>query len=1182
MTAPERKLPELVRDLVCASNGNELGRVYTSKDGGIDVIVEGIGLIAQCKYSAVRKTVASSDVNKLVNDAFKQLRLHLKDDAPTHGQSQYQIWYDPTLAKTYVFTINRACANEATRRHLIKAIKNQFQYLAGKHVLRHLRNIRVELLDEQDIERLLEAQPRIRIQWFGLPLPAGVETFDEWKRIRIGEEDGSKKHKFSSYLFPDGLAYQPHPDVTKRPTSTWVRLKEDENALAIIHGRGGTGKSRLAVEVAQLAQNDGWLVFVIRAKQLTINLLDTLSRTEAESKHLLFVDYAEGCVSLDDVVHRLKQIAEDGGVVMKMIATMRSLSTIGEFVEDEDNVAIINLTLSETESRLIVEGILGVEHHKLVPLCNGIPVLAAFLKLQITQGTVDVNLLRQEIEFQKWFHRHVVGAKPSIPILVRLCSMLSATRDQMSRAELLVAGLQAEKDRLLGDGWMIYADTEPDPWEIAHHLIVDVVIAEALSNLADRIRLVDDLLDFANQVQSQPQLLDNLQRIRTDDAVRKIDWANRFLRERATWSPYVSEIARTELVPLSKAIGWMIEMGFEKSLLASDASARAVIGKSLLNDARAEKRQLTPTEHDWLTATFESTTDVFEQALILSRWLRTANVNDETKANAAAWLTAHGGTQNAGFVYAAYLTAGGSSEVARKMFSVWFNANNIRHDALIPIVAWINSAADTSSVEIREAVTRWIEARNRALSTKAQFLYRAWLKNKGAVALVHTKMCDWLDKFRGKFEAQNVFNAWLEHHLAANRPPASLDDALKESVKHWMYDRSNHGRFDAHYTYASWLKAGDYPGIAKEPLATWMQCKTDKDTFFVTDFDAGRSVLTAWIQATNDTEHVQDGVSLWLDFGDNSKHIEALYVIDSWLNANGSTDFICNWLTSWLEIHGKRNDAEQLMSRWLKRRGAVGSIESHVLTWLAEHQDDGDNKSDFLISRWRNAGGSPLVVESAISRRSLRYGISNADYWCSTPNFEPDAVGLGVSIERQGYLASWIKSIAHDHIDLLGKVREILATEGMATVSTSAQILRFWIERHGVRGVAPIAGDLCKWMDAHLFDEPMTYVIPTVLELPGNHELSDFAKRVVAQTSELLRSRDSAPPKSDFYIYRAWVRSGRSLEPIVTFLEAWLLANRPLSATQYSELIQPLNGSQWASSAWYRELKGLLANETQD
>ncbi|MEZ5382637.1 MAG: hypothetical protein R2754_12710 [Microthrixaceae bacterium] len=109
------------------------------------------------------------------------------------------------------------------------------------------------------------------------------------------------------------VPYQPPPEL--EALENWINESPTDGvAIAVVHGAGGTGKTRLCVELGVLFRDHGWTVgFVPRGKQGSIDERFARGVEDSTGDALLFVDYADAR-DTDDLVDLLRAAYRTGWV----------------------------------------------------------------------------------------------------------------------------------------------------------------------------------------------------------------------------------------------------------------------------------------------------------------------------------------------------------------------------------------------------------------------------------------------------------------------------------------------------------------------------------------------------------------------------------------------------------------------------------------------------------------------------------------------------------------------------------------------------------------------------------------------------------------------------------------------------------------------------------------------------
>ena len=203
-------------------------------------------------------------------------------------------------------------------------------------------------------------------------------------------------------------------------------------------------------------------------------------------------------------------------------------------------------------------------------------------------------------------------------------------------------------------------------------------------------------------------------------------------------------------------------------------------------------------------------------------------------------------------------------------------------------------------------------------------------------------------------------------------------------------------------------------------------------------------------------------------------------------------------------------------------------------------------ETDYLVLRWRKAGGERVVVETAVAERAKHFSVSPDVYWNTVPHPIQD--------RRYDLLASRLKR-NEDPIDVFeGAVRAAVNERKDEDTRPVAQILRFWMERHGISGVKILQPEILNWLDHYNLNPQASYVIPALLEI-GVIDDQELFVRVTDLATARLRENMGTRNKGDFYVLRGWVRSHRQVEPIADLFRQWLLDNSPLSEKKPKNLL---------------------------
>lgn len=353
-----------------------------------------------------------------------------------------------------------------------------------------------------------------------------------------------------------------------------VALSKDSGTLGLVLvGRGGVGKTRLALEIGHTAAADGWSVWVVR-RRLKPETIDQLAaRMDAGTRVLFIFDYGETHPEFTNVVQHLADIVDETDHCLRYVATCRS--SYYNAIKGADRQRVVSLSAAKpaTEEWLTRYRRATVEHilnHAGIPVdehnsraCHDLPVLAAFLHWLHHHGrTEELATLLGEEDFGRWVIHRVQLSFPgrkldhSLARLIALFPIPAMGRDALTddERELFYC--------LEQDGWIERAD---DPtagavaWQTAHDVLADRVALEWLDSIgAAAPDWCAELLREAIRFHALPSALRSLQRLAEHLSIGEAAWENLLIVEirRAPdeWRSLRSAVLRTSLLSASSRV----------------------------------------------------------------------------------------------------------------------------------------------------------------------------------------------------------------------------------------------------------------------------------------------------------------------------------------------------------------------------------------------------------------------------------------------------------------------------------------------------------------------------------------------------------------------------------------------------------------------------------------------------
>lgn len=1138
-----------------------------SQDGGVDIYSESQGTIWQCKF--VGRDVKIGPLKaaaKEIKQTFNQLSRHFAPNSKPTKESPRDIWYD-TKIKKYVYCFTAKPVHSTAKNSYTKLIREGFAKLAKIPKLAHLKNVEISVWDEVDIGFQLNSQDGIliRLKWFGLPLPLGVQTLASWKSQKTNgsESKPAAERNFHSYLFAPTLPYQARQSAQLAPEAILARLATEDVDTVVIYGSGGQGKTRLALEVGLAAESNKWIVLMLSAEASTAQALEKIARVTLGTKTLLIIDYAERTDSFS-AIHQGIQALNTDGAKLHLLATCRSTKT--HSIEDIGDLDLLAIDSEHSSSHDLIKAILGNGLHEFTDYCKGVPVFAAFIRLLSDRAqTNNLDKLRNLKDFGKWLRSHVqkLPDKPSDPLALAqlLCAMpsSSAVIEGISYAP----AISTYKNQLLTDGWLVYSSLSPtEPWSCAHDMLADGAVIDALSEPRTREHVAAQLLRFALTHSYPEELIRTLSRVSHEENVSKVRWRSLFESNAASWLPHCGLIAMGQLIPVGELIDWLSQLGPSRDELVTDSRVRHALTNALrANDFNDETthRKWNP----WVEAVLTKATGPEESSRVLGLWLQAKVAPESIRDIVSAWLDEHGGERFAGYVYVNWLTANGDIQLAEQLFARWLNQYDRSFYAERVISEWLRVGGDPKATE--ESVGRWLGSPHRANAIGARHLYRNWLLAGGDKQLVQRKMVSWLEQYSEQLASSLVFCAWLDK--------GGSSDIVKFALKRWLSVEEHATKREAHFVYVSWLNANGSIELVRIAIKDWFA--TQSHSF--SDRLARRHVICAWLDADGDPDEIQNAVEVWLSEGDGrqSRSFDAHVVYRKWLASRGDSRVVEASLGSWFSEHEQTRESQFIFSEWLNQGGALDVVRNAMMAWFAVPHNARSDSAFFGYLNWLHSGGSACKIQTAVElwleggsdktsrlhAEWIKYSGDPKVFPAASLKLEQQIDHLSGSVEE---LISWLKS-GHDPAAVRDAVVEWLNQDANLNLPEAAQLIRFWLERTRASGLLDVKAAVDIWLTDNCTFIAASFVLPELLEATGTDEAGT---PYATATLRWLQHGTNGTSMRALYIFRAWFRSLREPNEVLPLLNIWLEIPRNAALPKCIDMYIAYVSAEHAFPAW--------------
>ncbi len=725
----------------------------------------------------------------------------------------------------------------------------------------------------------------------------------------------------------------PREDHPAHPANLWNDLSQGTGRALLIKGVGGSGKTRLLLEVAGHAHRTGWhVIHVLNRPPGTVEDLSAIVLA-SERPVLIVLDYPNDLEDFFDLTELRNQLipdAAEAGVPLGLLAAARpgwlALSPpLGPFEivgidNSDEHQAHVSLSIARSIAPTATAQLGDAEFGRLV---GARPMIATLIARELEQLAIGKKLTASTTtsirsgHLSDWLQRRFSedGYSSEMPrrladtrlLSTALCvatAIATATPNDVDAAlqcGSAVARAMGETDperfarrtldHLLRAGWITQSD---DHLASIHDTVVDHLISNVVESDVYNGRSTYGAAVFTNtavQLRAVPSLLSHLRRYATDpggnDSVSRADCAK-----------YLVDWADSAFPDIRVAV-----------LETPDGELAASI------------RQLL---HPLLRS--EATTNLI--GLCWREWLERYGASP-TAARVVATLVSHNVLGQLPWVLTAtreWLGRNGTTVQAKDVLVRLQLRSDLRHNAWVQsaVRAWVIEHA--TEADARALLTLLIQQHDLRSTVWAQAAVQDWLTEHGS----RTDARNVLDSVISKSDLRNTtwarvaVQTWLTHHGDGTEARSVLESLVRQP--------------DLHST--EWVLTA---------VKGWLSEHGDRDD--------SRGLLECLIEQPDlsDTEWVRTAVQDWLT--EHGEGLEARSVLNRLVEQSDlrGTDWAQTAVQTWLGIHGVSTEARDLLGRLVEQPElcTVEWVQTAVQTWLTEHGSGTDARSvlDSLISR---------------------------------------------------------------------------------------------------------------------------------------------------------------------------------------------------------------------------------------
>ncbi len=917
-------------------------------DGAVDSYGYGDAdkrLIIECK---------KNETLDLAEDSLTDLGSKLKKslEKPGAQNSRFGLWFHPGFKK-YIYCVSCYIDVPAKYDGFRQNVKEMIASLVEIPGLAHLKGVEVTLYAWNDLSAFLEENKFVRHQWLK---PAHQVPGCEPLSTAINPDRPEFKDYLSSEKSPyvsrdEFLAMNPGLKDFRGENEIYdLLMKSGRYEGCIIHGEGGTGKTRLMLELGLRAEKDNWLVYKITPALQKIEDLEPL--LYPGSRHLLLFDYIEeNRAYTADLLEKLALLAPRAAI--KVIANCRNTYRKSPDFPEADDFLEMDLTLKgrDAESQykeFVISKIIGhlaglFEAHK--DFYGLRPAFAVFIryiyeKYKDREPDLGIKGIKR---FREW-----LKSRLSLTFKKESSSLLGDEKLYYLLALLPAKGLAAGriiKDflpyvrPLLDDGWLEQG-ADPDRLRVIHDSITDEilelwliqqesVLLQGMETLFKKALEYDSFKSCFRAVErlADRECLKNRDQVLYTVFTRLLDQKKQNLFQGFEDKFVASVLLEDETVVrlLAENLGYFQEyvgrpgFGLPLSFMMNRLSKGSPVP-----DLKSKLKLLfdtwMKTNPGFLASPAVSVRIISTFLLFFGKEEDFGPHGEKVERYVTDCLEKYPYYIKSRHVISDWVEAGGEKEVVAPFLTKWLEKFPEEMETRFPICAWLDAWGEKELVT--PFLTKWLEKFPE--EKEASFVIGAWLEVGGEKEVVAPFLTKWLEKFPEEMETSFVFRSWLE--------------------------------------------AGGEKEVVEPFLTKWLEKFPEEKE--------GSFVIWAWLNAGGEKEVVAPFLTKWLE--KFPEEMETRFPICAWLNAGGEKELVAPFVQQWLEQFQERLEASYIIKAWIKATRNPQFIESYALRWLQIHK--GDKEASFVVGTFCRFPDLP------------KQALEDAVYWCRKFAYDPEVL----------------------------------------------------------------------------------------------------------------------------------------------------------------------------------------------
>lgn len=649
----------------------------------------------------------------------------------------------------------------------------------------------------------------------------------------------------------------------------------------VIYGQGGSGKTRLMLELGMRAMAEDWQVWLVGKKVKSAEVL--ADHLEENGQYLLLFEYIEENDCFEVGIQ--EYLEEETNSRVLIVGNCRNTYQNGPNFPKRDSFLKIKLDnnhkAQQEYEKAVIEQILRPISNKVQPhfLKGNIPPsFAVFwrhyhLQHPTAKGLAELGDFKEwvQVRLAKTFSENDFRDVPSEAKKIMLCLPLD-----MTKIEYLQQDFGRCINLLIKDGWM---EERRELFATFHDSIIDELMLTELENrtwIAETFQFAKKYNCLNNWLRTFERIQDRLDKKQEAEIEKIID------KNEKEFLPHLHQLAISPLQSKDRLMKWLKR---NPNFVKDRTIKPKLTSKVLVAAIRQYGCEVT--------------------LPFVRQYRRIAFVPDRVNWIIIEWLYQKG-----------------DPKVIKTLLKKFLkhNADHLRAEYVLN--SWLRKVKPPAPDVVKEGLCKYLDKHGE--KELARFLIQNWLDAKGSPKVILPYVQQWLSRFAKEKGSCFLFQKWLKNKGRLNPIQPYLEEHLTLHCE----------TFDSRYVLQAWLETGKRLKILEPYLEKHLKKHaTEKESRFL---------IQKWLEKKGRSSFIQPFMLNWLEA--NSISEQQLFVLNAWLKAKGKPDVIEDFMVQWVNLNEVNADCVYTYINWLGSGGKLQLLEPAVNTWLKNYPEHPERK----------------------------------------------------------------------------------------------------------------------------------------------------------------------------------------------------------------------------------------------